>query len=274
MKNKNTAKVLTESAIMIALSTVLSILKIADMPYGGSVTIASALPIAIIAYRYGVGTGLMAGLVHSVIQQLIGISKLSYFTTWQSIIAIILLDYIIAFSVIGFAGVFRKVIKNQASALALGCILVSVLRYICHVISGATVWAGVSIPTAAALSYSFIYNATYMVPETIVLVIAALYVGSAVDFRAEVPTRMIKENTPANVAWIYPAAGLLACLAVIFDVAKIFEQLQAEETGEFDITGIANVEWLELIIMTAVVAAVVTALLIVRKQLIKKGNKA
>lgn len=272
MKNKNTAKALTESAIMIALATVLSILKIADMPHGGSVTIASALPIAIIAYRYGVGTGLLAGTVHGVIQQLIGLSTLYYFSTWQSIIVVILLDYIVAFAVIGLAGAFRKIIKNQAVALSLGCALVCLLRYTCHVISGATVWVGLSIPTTAALSYSFIYNATYMIPETIVLVIAALYIGSAIDFHAAMPTRMIKANTPANVSWVYPVAGLLACSAVIFDVAKIFEQLQNGKTGEFDIEGIANVDWLELIIMTSVVAVVVITLLIVRKSLVKKAN--
>ncbi len=272
MKNKNTAKALTESAIMIALSTVLSILKIADMPHGGSVTIASALPIAIIAYRYGAKWGLLAGTVHGVVQQLIDLSTLSWFSTWQSVVAVILLDYIVAFTVIGLAGIFRKLIKNQAAALSLGCALVCLLRYICHVISGATVWAGLSIPTTAALSYSFIYNATYMIPETIVLVIAALYVGSAIDFRVAMPTRMIRANTPANVTWVYPVAGLLASAAVIFDVAKIFEQLQDGKSGEFFIEGIKNVDWLEIIIMTSVVAVVVVTLLIVRNSLVKKAD--
>ncbi|MGN1095393.1 MAG: hypothetical protein ACI4QR_03290, partial [Eubacteriales bacterium] len=131
---------------------------------------------------------------------------------------------------------------------------------------------GLSIPTTAALSYSFIYNATYMIPETIVLVIAALYVGSAIDFRAEMPSRMIRENIPQNVSWISPVSGLLAGAAVIFDVAKIFEKLQDSETGEFTITAISEVKWLEIAIMTGVVAVVVITLLVLRSSLIKKAK--
>lgn len=166
---KNRTLPLVECAIMIALATVLSMVKLAELPYGGSITIASMLPIAIIAYRRGMGWGLGSAFVYAVIQQLLGLNSLSYVTTWQSVVAVILLDYIVAFTVVGFAGIFRNAIKSQAAALTLGCVFVSVLRYACHVISGATVWAGLSIPTQAALSYSFIYNATYMLPEAIVL---------------------------------------------------------------------------------------------------------
>ena len=149
MKTTKT-KILTESAIMIALATVLSVMKLADMPYGGSVTIASSLPLAIIAYRYGLKTGLFAGLVHAALQLVLGISSLSYATSWQSAVAIIMLDYILAFTFVGFAGIFRNTIKNQAASLTAGVLLFSVIRYAFHVVAGATVWAGISIPTAAA----------------------------------------------------------------------------------------------------------------------------
>ena len=271
MKNTK-ARVLTESAIMIALSTVLSILKIAEMPYGGSVTVASALPIIIIAYRYGLKTGLFAGTVHAALQLVLGLSALSYATSWQSAVAIIMLDYIVAFAVIGFAGVFRKAVANQAAALTAGALLVSLLRYACHVISGATVWAGISIPTAAALVYSFIYNATYMLPETIVLTVAALYIGSVIDFRFTTPKRIAAENNDSRVSWAKPAAGLLVCGAVIFDVAEIFEKLQHAETGEFTLANIAEVNWLAVIIVTAVALISAVVLMIVahsRKKLTK-----
>ncbi len=258
---------LTESAIMIALSTVLSILKIAEMPYGGSVTIASALPVAIIAYRYGLKTGLFAGTVHAALQLVLGLSALSYATSWQSAVAIIMLDYIVAFAVIGFAGVFRKAIQSQAAALTAGAVLVCVLRYICHVISGATVWAGISIPTAAALAYSFIYNATYMLPETIVLVVASLYIGSVIDFRPANPKRMVAEKTAGSAGWAKPAAGFLVCGAVIFDVAEIFEKLQDAESGEFTLAYLSSINWLAVIIVTAVALVLAAALLIVHKSL-------
>ena len=91
MKNK-TVRALVESAVMVALATVLSLIKIVDLPAGGSVTIASMLPVAVIAYRHGLGWGLGAGRVHGAIQQLLGLSSLSRVTGWQSILAVILLD--------------------------------------------------------------------------------------------------------------------------------------------------------------------------------------
>lgn len=170
----NRVRVMVECAVMIALSTVLSMIKLIDLPYGGSVTIASMLPVIIISYRHGLGWGLGTGLVHAVIQQLLGLSSLQWVSTWQSILAVVLLDYIIAFMVTGLGGIFRHVVKNQATALSLGTLFVCVLRYLCHVITGATVWAGISIPTKAALIYSLGYNATYMLPETIITVIGGL----------------------------------------------------------------------------------------------------
>ena len=73
--------------------------------------------------------------------------------------AIILLDYIIAFIVLGLGGIFRKLFRSQGGALAAGTLLACLLRYVCHVISGCTVWAGLSIPSQDALLYSLAYNA-------------------------------------------------------------------------------------------------------------------
>lgn len=78
---KNRTLPLVECAIMIALATVLSMVKLAELPYGGSITIASMLPIAIIAYRRGMGWGLGSAFVYAVIQQLLGLNSLSYVTT-------------------------------------------------------------------------------------------------------------------------------------------------------------------------------------------------
>lgn len=267
MQNKKTLA-LVESAVMIALATVLSILKIAELPYGGSITLASMLPIAIIAYRRGTDWGISAALVFSVIQQLLGLKNLTYVTTWQSVLAVIMLDYVVAFTVIGLAGIFKKAVKNQAVALTLGCVLVSVLRYACHVLSGATVWAGLSIPTQAALSYSFVYNATYMLPECIILAIAAVYIGSLIDFRGEKLKRIKRESTAVYSPWIGAGAGLIACAAVIFDVATIFPKLQNADTGTFDITGISAVNW-NVIIAVTVSGAVIAGLLIAVNHLIK-----
>lgn len=271
--SQSKTKSLVECAIMIALATVLSMIKLAELPYGGSITIASMLPIAIIAYRRGMGWGLGSAFVYGIVQQLLGLNSLSYVTTWQSIVAVILLDYIVAFTVIGFAGIFRNKIENQALGLTLGCVFVSILRYICHVISGATVWAGLSIPTQAALSYSFIYNATYMLPECIILAVTAVYIGSVIDFREEKLKRVVKSDTKAYSPTINVAAGLVAAGAVIYDAVEVFSHLQNAETGEFDITGLAAVNWTAFIAVT-VSAVVVTVLLLIVNKTLKKGKAA
>jgi energy-coupled thiamine transporter ThiT len=132
-------------------------LKLVDLPYGGSITFASMLPILLIAYRHGTSWGLLTASVHGILQFILGTSVLSYVTGWASIVAVIVLDYFLAFALIGLAGLFKNM-KSQKAALVLGGLTVGIARYACHVISGATVWAGLSIPTGDALAYSFVYN--------------------------------------------------------------------------------------------------------------------
>ena len=253
--NVSSTRRLAEAAIMVAIGTVLSLIKLLDLPYGGSVTIACMLPVVIVAYRHGMKYGLLSGIGFGAIQQLLGLHTLSYVTTWQSIVAVILLDYIVAFMVIGFGGLFRKM-ASQPLALLYGTLLVCVLRYICHVISGATVWAGLSIPTNAALIYSLGYNATYMIPETIVTAVLAYYVGSVIDFREANITR-IHKTEKAGVPVLKWIGGLLLAAALIFDVRSIFKHLQDAETGDFITSGFANVNWTVIAIVSC--AAVVIA---------------
>ena len=256
---KTNIRALTESSIMIALSIVFGFVKLVDMPYGGSVTLASMLPIIIIAYRHGTGWGTLAALANSLVQLITGIGYFSYFTTWQSILALVLFDYIFAFAVFGLGGIFRGRL-SQGAALSLGALFTSAVRYICHVISGATVWAGLSIPSGAALIYSFGYNATYMIPETIILVLAALYLGEIIDFKREIPTRVKSDEIDRAGAISVSISGLIALCAVAADLALIFPKLQNAADGSFDITGLKEVPW--GIVLAVTLTAVLAVLLI------------
>ena len=262
-KQNEKLRALSESALLIALATALSFIKLIDLPYGGAVTIASMLPIALISYRHGVGNGVFAATVYGGIQQILGLSALSWATSWKAVIAIVLLDYIVAFAVIGLAGAFRRSVKNQTVAVALGCLCVCLLRYFCHVVSGATVWAGLSIPTSAALAFSFAYNATYMLPETIILLVCAVYVASNIDFRSQTPSRMKSQTISAGNAWISPVAGLVGLIAVIADTVLVFHDIQ-DENGGFAIESLATVNWALVIAVTAVAVIVIAALLAIR----------
>ena len=267
---------LVESALLIAIGTVLSVLTVAQLPYGGSVTLASMLPMVLLAYRHGTVWGLGCGVVYGILQQLLGLSTLSYFTTWQSIVAIILLDYVVAFAVSGLGGIFRRTRLSQGVALTLGALLVCLLRYTCHVVSGATVWAGLSIPTTAALAYSFIYNATYMIPETVVLLLATLYLGSLLDFGKEDIGYLSTARTGSRTADILAAlSGLLTVGAVGFDIVMVFARLQDAETGEFniqnlDVAQFAGSYLMAIVIATAATVVAVGVMLIVRYYLLHK----
>ena len=147
MKRKsNLVKRLTESSVMVALATVLSLFKLVEMPYGGSVTVASMLPVLIVSYRHGLVWGIGSGTVYALIQQLLGLNNLSYVTGWQSVLAVIILDYVLAFTAVGLGGIFKGKIaldrassaKKQSAELALGMVFVCVLRYVCHTAAGAT----------------------------------------------------------------------------------------------------------------------------------------
>ncbi len=262
---QNKTKILVECAVFIAIATVLSLFKLLDLPYGGSITLGSMVPMILLSYRHGIFWGLGSGFVYGGIQQLLGFNTLSWVTTWQSVVAVILLDYVLAFAFTGLGGVFRKIVKTQATALTLGGLTACVLRYLCHVIAGCTVWAGLSIPTSAALIYSIGYNATYMIPETLVALVAIYYVGTVLDFRKIQPTRLEQAKSQGNplYGWM---AGLFVAGGLIYDGIAIFGKLQNAETGEFMITGLAQVNWLAVGAVTLACLAVAAVLILLKKK--------
>lgn len=184
-ENKRISSVqkLAECAIMLALAVVLNEFTPIKLPFGGAVTFFSQLPIVVISYRHGLRWGLLTGLAMGVIEMLFGLENFSYVTGIAAYLILIFADYVIAFSALGLGGVFRKTIKNQALSLAAGGALVSVIRFLCHFISGVTIWGGYAEDTPVAI-YSLTYNGSYMLPELIITVIGALVLGSLIDFRS------------------------------------------------------------------------------------------
>ena len=287
MKTGKLTKQIVEAAVMVALATVLSLFKLVEMPYGGSVTLASMLPILIVSYRHDIKIGLMAGATYSVIQQLLGLNTLSFFTTWYSILAIILIDYILAFTVVGLGGIVkgRMGIKNLSSPakqkveIATGMALVCVLRFVCHTVCGATVWAGLSIPTSAALLYSIGYNATYMIPETIISVLIGAWIGEIIDFSRDIPVRFsLSEYSKAaangDACKVLPhISSFLLVFAACFDTVLIAPHMQDGESGEFTFSNFAQVNWTLIIVVSALCIAAAAVLYAVYRKL-SKDRKA
>lgn len=251
---------LCEGAIMVAVASVLSMIAIINMPYGGSVTAVSMLPIIVFGYRYGTGKGFIVGFVYSITQLLLGVSNLSYATSFGAAVSIIMLDYIVAFTLLGLVGLFREKLGSQSAELAVSTVVVCLLRYICHVITGCTVWAGVSIPTSDGLIYSLGYNAAYMVPETVVTAAAVWYLAKVLNLRSTMPSRRKREED--KEVGIFSAASLLFIVAtVVFDAVMVFSSIQSEEG--YNITAIENIDLKTTLIVTGVgvVLAILTGII-------------
>ncbi len=177
MKNQKLLA-LVEGAIMVALATILSFIPIFKLPWGGSVTLLSMLPIIIFSIRRGVNMGFIASFAYSLIQFVQGIADglFGWGLTPVALVACIILDYIFAFTILGIAGIFGN--KKFGNMIA-GTVLAIALRYVSHVISGAAVFhsAGMiweAFSTENEWLYSIIYNGCYMLPELILTVVFAI----------------------------------------------------------------------------------------------------
>nr|WP_290461484.1 energy-coupled thiamine transporter ThiT [Acutalibacter muris] len=174
------------AGVLIALGTALSFVKVFDLPYGGSITLCSMLPVMLFSYRAGIKWGLGAGFTFSVLQLLFGLDALKG-VSGATVVGSIFLDYLLAFTVLGLAGIFRGKIKNHPAAFTLGCLVAGLLRYVCSFLSGWILWgefADVNFsPVLAGMSgqqlacfYSLVYNGSYMIPEILVTCVAAFVV--------------------------------------------------------------------------------------------------
>jgi thiamine transporter len=178
---KTKTRILVECAVMIAAATVLSLVKIYEAPLGGSVTLFSMVPILILSFRHGVKWGCASAFVYSVLQLLLGLSSVAWVPTAQGVVLCVLFDYIIAFTVLGLAGIYNPIKANEYVKIILGIITACVLRYAAHVISGAVVWYQITkegqwndlVNKFGMWTYSAIYNIQYMGPETLITIIAA-----------------------------------------------------------------------------------------------------
>ena len=157
------AKMLSFGALSVALSFVLSCIRLYRMPQGGSVTPASMLPIMLFSAVYGVGPGLLTGLVYGVLQYLQGGWFLNI---WQ-----FSLDYLLAFAALGLAGLSRNLPEKWGLYVAM--VIAAVGRALSATLAGIMFWE--SAPVA-----SLIYNGTYLIPEIVICIILAVAIAKPV----------------------------------------------------------------------------------------------
>lgn len=172
-------KRLAESAILIAIGTVLSFIKFESFwVKGGSITLASTLPLVLMSYRYGVKWGAFSAFVYSLIQALLGAQNFGYAPTFIVWVGILLFDYILPFTGIGMSSLFKNISSNKRISIIISIFITYFFRFACHTFSGWIVWGSIYQNVGwEAFTFSFGYNGAYMLPEFIIsaLVVAISY---------------------------------------------------------------------------------------------------
>ena len=181
----NATRKLCETAIMLALATALSYVSFSNLPMGGSVTLFSQVPVIIIGYRYGWKWGISTGVLYGILQMLLqGLGNFAYVKGIVAYLILILADYVLAFMALGLGGAMFTKLKNQPLALGIGAFAASLLRYICHFVSGVTIWGEYADGWKSVWAYSASYNASYMIPEAIISVVGVVLLALVLDFKA------------------------------------------------------------------------------------------
>ena len=203
----NKTKRLTESAMLLAMAVVLELVSkmfIPPMPLGGHLTIVHMLPVVLISYRYGMKWGFTAGFAYALIQTILGMDDVSAAFLPSSdafmganAILMLLLDYIVAYTMMGLGGAFRNRIQKPGVSLMCGSILALGARYVSHIASGFILYSSWAewfftqdgfpawgawlvenlSPEVLGFVYSVVYNGMVMIPEIILTAVMSLVIA-------------------------------------------------------------------------------------------------
>lgn len=167
-KTHRSIRVLTEGAIFIAAAEILSFLPLYKLPWGGSIDFAM-LPVLLFCTRWGFGPGMLVSCAHAILQTLFegGIA-----IGWESILG----DFLIAYAVLGVAGIFK-------GRFVPGAVVACTARFLVHYVVGATIWAAYMPETFFRMTmttpwlYSALYNGAYMLPDLVLILVVYALLG-------------------------------------------------------------------------------------------------
>jgi thiamine transporter len=151
-------RIITETIVMVALSGALYLIKIFTLPQGGSITLGSMVPIFLLALRRGPRIGIIGGVAFGLVALVedvySGVEVIFY-------PAQVILDYPLAFGLLGLAGFFRKV-----PILGVGVGIAA--RFCSHFVSGVLFFASYAPAGVSPFVYSAVYNGGFLIPEFVI----------------------------------------------------------------------------------------------------------
>lgn len=169
-------KMMSFGAVCMALSIVLSLIRLYRMPLGGSITPASMLPLIVFAYVYGAGPGIALGALHGILQFILDGGEFSFAGFLPN-----LLDYPLGFACLGLAGLFgmaKKANDNNTLSLILGTVVGVFGRFFCSFLSGWIFYGQYAPEGWNPLVYSAAYNAAYTGVECVICIILVVLIGN------------------------------------------------------------------------------------------------
>ncbi len=200
MKHKNkflqTLLALVEGGMMLAIAYVLDYLcglLPFQFPYGGSISI-SVLPLVYYSFRRGTKWAVGAGLVFSALQMILGWYPPPANTLWAAALCV-LLDYVVAFAVVGFADLFAKLFgKHRTVGYAVGAFSVCFLRFVSSYVSGIVLYGSYAPEGMPVWLYSLLYNGGYMLPNAVLITVLSVALCIAVDPKTLRPMKREKHE--------------------------------------------------------------------------------
>lgn len=171
-------KTLAFAGVSIALSFALSYIKLFSLPQGGSITLASMLPLIIYAYAFGVRRGVMAGVIYGMLQL---VQSPQIYEPMQ-----VVLDYPVAFGAIGLAGIVKNMdfLKKPVYKFLFGSTVACLLRYVSHFLSGYYVFSSWAMEGYTALTWSLVYN-LYVLVDLIIIIAVGIGLFLSKGFNKE-----------------------------------------------------------------------------------------
>jgi len=161
-------RVLTEAALAIALAFVLGLIKVFQMPFGGSISL-EMIPLILLALRQGPVVGVVTGAAYGLLNLAVGPVVVHPVQ--------VLFDYPLAFGALGLAGFFRPTVRGAV----IGAAVAVLARFVCHFVSGVVFFASYAPEGWNPYVYSGAYNAAYLVPSLVIALVVVVVLLRALE---------------------------------------------------------------------------------------------
>jgi len=267
LKKLFSTRTIAEIGILAALGYVLDFLagtySAGLFPNGGSIGIAMVCVI-LVGFRHGSIGGIICGLIIGLLDMADGFYSIA--STWNAVLAQVLLDYVVAYPLCGFgAGLFKYLIQKYTTKkklviyLSIGCLVGGLLKLLAHFLSGYIFWnTGVASGWESLLGhpglYSLLYNLAYVGPSTLLsmLIIDVMcYIQPRIviidNYKNSNSNETKTENKQVN---IYSIVSSIIGIGIIIPFLILFIQsITKEDYGEYGQDISASMEYLIYVVI-------------------------